>query len=173
MRKGWLIFILVLVIFGQALVLSSFHDVEVDSFANGTSVIAVAKWSYVQGSIYVTVMPMNVTVSENGTSQIESGPVGLVFPNGTRVEVGQSGYSFLYSLPRSGDFLGNGGVSGPIGLTEAAPMNVTISQNVQNATSYEDYLKSVMSSSILPFDLYVFEIYGNAEVYVSGFGVAL
>jgi hypothetical protein len=173
MNKGWLTFILVLVIFGQALVLSSFHDVETSSFTNGNSVLAVAKWSYVQGSIYVTVRPMNVTVSENGTTQIESGPVGLVFPNGTRLEVGKSGYSFLYPLPRSGDFLGNSAVSGPIGLTEAAPMNVTIAQNVQNVTSYGEYLKSVMSSSMVPFDLYVFEIYGNAEVYVSGYGVAL
>ncbi len=163
MRRGWLILLLVIVISAQLLVLSSFHDVEVNGITTGNSVIAVSKWNYVQGSVYVSIMP----IIQNGTGQVR-----MVFPNGTSIVI-TSQYSFVFQLPRTGDVFGNGAISGPLALSQNQPLNAAVSQNVGNVADYVSYLRGVSSSSLLPIDLYVFQVYGDAQVSVSGYGIAL
>ena len=163
MRKGWLVFFLVLVISGQLLVLSAFHDVEANGFVIGNSVIGVSKWNYDQGSVHVSITP----IVQNTTGHVE-----LVFPNGTSIVV-SSQYSFNLQLPRTGDVLGNGAISGPLALSQSQPLNVIISQNVGNITDQFNYLRGISSSSLLPIDLYLFAVYGEAQVSVSGYGIAL
>jgi len=149
----------------QLVVFSSFHDVEVDSFANGNSVIAIAKWNYVQGVVRVSISPMGL--NPNGTGNVQ-----IVLPNGTSRTV-VSSYSFTLQLPRTGDSASNGAISGPLPLTESQPMNLTISQNVGNVNGYINSLESGSSNSFLPIDYYMIVIYGQAEVSVSGFGMGI
>ena len=165
MRKGWLIFFLVLIISVQLVIFSSFHDVEVDSFANGNFVIAIAKWNYVQGVVRVSITPM--APSSNGTGNVE-----MVLPNGTSRTIGST-YSFTLQLPRTGDTLGSGSISGPLALSQNQPLNVTVFQNVGNVPDYINSLKGSLSNSLLPFDFYTIVIYGQADVLVSGYGIGL
>jgi hypothetical protein len=159
MQKGWLILLLVVVISGQLVVLSSFHDVEANGFVLGNSVIAVAKWDYVQGSLHVTVTP-------------SAGQVELTFPDGTNMNI-SSTYSFTLQLPRTGDTAGNGAISGPVALSEDQPLNVVVSQNVGDVPSYLDNLKGGESTSPIPIDFYSIVVQGEAEITASGFGIAL
>lgn len=140
-------------------VLSSFHDVEADGFVFGNSVVAVAKWNYVQGSLHVTVTP-------------SGGQVELTFPDGTNMNI-SSTYSFTLQLPRTGDIGGNGAISGPLALSEDQPVNVVVSQNVGDVPSYLSTLKEGESTSLVPIDFYVVVVRGVAEVTASGFGIAL
>jgi hypothetical protein len=158
MRRSWIIFLLVLVISVQLVVLSSFHDVEVDGFANGNSVIAVAKWNYVQGSVHITVIPM--------------GPVELVFSDGSSLNI-TTQYSFTIQLPRTGDVFGNGAMSGPLALSQEEPLNLTLAQNVGSVSNYVSSIKQSESTSQIPIDLTAVAVYGEAEVVASGFGIGL
>jgi hypothetical protein len=165
MRKGWLVFLFVLVISVQLVVLSSFHDVETGGIANGNSVIGIAKWNYVQGVVRVSISPIPPTF--NGT-----GIVDIVLPNGTSRTI-ESSYTFTLQLPRTGDSFGNGAISGPLALSQSQPMNVTVFQNVGNVLDYTSYLKGSLSNSFLPIDVYAIAIYGQAQVSVSGYGMGL
>jgi hypothetical protein len=170
MRKGWLVFLLILIISGQALALSAFHDVEVYGFASGGTVVAIGKWHYVQGSVYISIQPG----VQNGTQNVV-----LIFPNGTKVDLGPTpgtSYSFRVELPRTGDCC-NGVTSGTLGLSQSQPMNITIVQNVGNATNYAATLKGEYSNAGIgipsPIDLYVLVIDGAASISISGYDVGL
>jgi hypothetical protein len=169
MRRGWLIFLLILLISAQLAILSAFHDVEVDGFATGNSVLVIGKWDYAQGSVYVHITPGPLP---NGTVQAV-----VVFPNGTRVDLsypsqGQS-YSFVYRLPRTGDCLCTGYTSGPLSLSPSQPLNVTITQNVSDVPAYLGFLNSLNGGPPPAIDTYAFVVYGDAEVYVSGYVLAI
>jgi hypothetical protein len=169
MRRAWLIFLLVLIISAQLALLSAFHDVEVDGFATGNSVLVIGKWEYVQGSVYVTITPQPLL---NGTVQAV-----VVFPNGTRVDLsypspGQS-YSFIYRLPRTGDCLCSGYTSGPFSLSPSRPLNVTITQNVSDVPGYLGLVSSVGAGMQPAIDTFAFVVYGDAQVYVSGYVLAI
>jgi hypothetical protein len=105
--------------------------------------------------------------TQNGTGHVE-----LVFPNGSNLNI-TSEYSFIFQVPRTGDFWGNGAISGPLSLSQSQPLNVTVSPNVGNVVAYVNYLKGIETSSPAPIDLYVIAVYGDATVSVSGFGIAL
>lgn len=158
MRRSWIILLLVLVISVQLVALSSFHDVEVDGFANGNSVMVVAKWNYVQGSVHVTVTPM--------------GPVELVFSDGSSLNI-SSQYSFTIQLPRTGDVSGNGAISGPLALSQEQPLNLILAQNVGIVANYVNSIKQNETISQIPIDLTVVAVYGEAEVVASAFGIGL
>ena len=169
MRRAWLVLLLMLVISAQLALLSAFHDVEVDGFATGNSVIAVAKWDYAQGSVRISITPQ---LLPNGTSQAE-----LVFPNGTSVRIsytspGQS-YTFVYLLPRTGDCLCSGYTAGPMSLSPTQPLNVTITQNVANVPGELNFLNAVTSSVQPAVDIYAFAVYGDAQVYITGYVLAI
>lgn len=169
MRRAWLVLLLLLVISTQLALLSAFHDVEVDGFATGNSVIAVAKWDYVQGSVRISITP---ELLPNGTAQAE-----VVFPNGTNVRIsypspGQS-YTFVYLLPRTGDCLCSGYVAGPASLSPSQPLNVTITQNVSDVSGELNFMTAVTNSIQPAVDTYAFVVYGDAQVYVTGYVLAI
>ncbi len=169
MKKAWIIFILILIISTQFLAFSLFHEVDVEGTATGSSVIAIARWNYVGASVHISILPLSV----NGSV----GPIRLVLPNGTTREVTASSYSLRVQLPRTGGSFGtNGAISGPLALSQRYPLNVTISQNVQNVIDYVSSLQSSEhiqgSQGGLDAQLYVLIIYGDAQVTVSGYGVA-
>jgi len=175
MRKGWLVFVLVLIISAQLVVLSSFRDVEADGFANGNSVIAIAKWDYVQAGIRISVTPQPLSVTPQPLN--ESEPVKLVFSNGTSISI-NSTYTITLQLPRTGDFFGNAAIGGTLALSEDQPLNAVVEQNVGNVTSYVNLLKESETSSAIPacmcsVDLYVLVVVGAAQVSVAAYGVSL
>jgi hypothetical protein len=148
------------------MVLSSFHDVETSGIAIGNSVVAAAKWNYVEGVVRVSITPL---IAPNGTSHVK-----VMLPNGTSVNLlTPREYTFTVHLPRTGDVFGNGAISGPYALTESQPLNVTLSQNVGDITSFVGAMEGATKNSILPIDLYVFVIYGEAQVSITGFGMGL
>ena len=167
MKKAWMIFLLVLIISAQFFVLSSFHEVDAGGFTYNVSVITIAKFDYVGASFVLTVSPGISALNGSVTA------VSLLMPNGTHVSVRTSPYSFTLVLHRSGDFWGNGGVSGPAGVSESNPMNVSISANVSNATQYEASMGTAASSTLPGLQYYFVVVYGDASVSVNGFGVAL
>jgi len=164
MKKAWIVFLLVLLISTQFAALSLFHEVDRAGFATGVSVITIAKFDYVDASLELSVSPV---VAENGSTT----SVNLTMPNGTNISVKTSPYSVTILLPRTGDFFGNGGVSGPVAVSESDPMNVSISQNVGDVAQYEASMNA--SASILQIQSYFVVVYGDASVLVDGFGVAL
>jgi len=170
MRKGWLVFLLVLIISAQLVVLSSFRDAEADGFVNGNSVVAIAKWDYVQAGVRISVTPQPLSVTPQPAG--ESGPVQLVFSNGTSIGI-NSTYTITLQLPRTGDFFGNGAISGTLALSEDQPLNAIVEQNVGDVSTYVNLLKESETSSAIPIDLYVLVVVGAAQVTVAVYGVAL
>jgi hypothetical protein len=158
-----------LVISTQLALLSAFHDVEEDGFATGNTVIAVAKWDYVQGSVRISITPQ---LLPNGTTQAE-----VVFPNGTSVHISYSSpgqaYTFVFELPRTGDCFCSGYTSGPLSLSPSQPLNVTIAQNVSDVPGDLNFLSAVTSSFQPAIDTYAFVVYGEAQVYVTGYVFAI
>ena len=166
MRKAWLIFLLVLVISAQLVVFSSFHDIEAGGIANGNSVIGIAKWNYAQGMVRISITPAAQDL--NGTGNVQ-----IVLPNGTSRTIGST-YTFNLQFPRSGDSLGvNGAISGPLALSQSQPMNVTVFQNVGNVADFVNTLKGGSSNSVIPIDVYVIAVYGQADVEISGYGMGI
>jgi hypothetical protein len=169
MKRAWLILLLTLVISTQFALLSAFHDVEVDGFATGNTVVVVAKWDYAQGSVRISITPQ---LLPNGTTQAE-----VVFPNGTSVHIsspspGQA-YSFVYQLPRTGDCFCSGYISGPLSLSPSRPLNVTITQNVSDVPGELNFLTAITGSIQPAIDTYAFVVYGEAQVYVTGYVLAI
>ena len=81
MRRTWVVFALILVIAGQLIVLSSFHEVNgQQGFSESNAVITIAKLNYVDARVTITlsVFPM----VSNGTSNVE-----IIFPNGTALNL--------------------------------------------------------------------------------------
>lgn len=170
MRRAWLVLLLVLVISTQLAILSAFHDVEFSGYATGNSVVVIGKWDYAQGSVRVTITP---ALLRNGTFSAE-----VVFPNGTRVDVPSSKpFSFTYWLPRTGDCFCSGGTYGGPGagltLTPSKPLNVTVTQNVADVPSFLNAVSAAYGGMQPAVDIYAFVIYGDAQVYVSGYVVAI
>jgi hypothetical protein len=168
MRKAWIGFALVLIICAQITVMSLFHEVDVGGTVLGTSVIAIAKWNYVGASVQLTISPLAV----NGST----GPVKVVFPNGTVRTITTSPYHASFELPRTGEALGvNGATSGPVPLSTQLPLNVNVTQNVQDVPRYISFLQSEKglpgSMGGLEAQIYVIIVYGAAQVEVSGYGV--
>lgn len=172
MKTTWIALALVLVVAGQLIVLSSFHEVnEQQGFSNSNAVITIAKLNYVDARVTITILPVPTTGSTNGTSNVE-----IVFPDGTTLNLTSplQVYSKTFSFPRTGYELGNTeeGVSAgnnSVSLSQDAPLVVSFKFNVNDPQSY--VLPSKPDSTV---QISTFMIYGAATVAVSGYyGVAL
>jgi len=95
-----------------------------------------------------------------------------VFSNGTSISI-NSTYTITLQLPRTGDFFGNGAISGTLALSEDQPLNAVVEQNVGNVTSYVNLLRESETSTAIPIDLYVLEVVGAAQISVAAYGVSL
>lgn len=171
MNKTWIALALILMIAGQLIVLSSFHKVDGSGSSETNAVITVAKLSYVDARVTLSIFPM----VSNGTSTVE-----IIFPNGTTINLTTTNgalpeiYTETFSFPRTGDSLGltgeqlgNGLVS--VSLSQDEPLTITTFFDVNDTNSY-DLSRLSYSGNI---DLYTFVIYGRAEISISGYGVAL
>jgi hypothetical protein len=171
MKKTWIALALVLVVAGQLIVLSSFHEVnEQQGFSNTNAVITIAKLNYVDARVTITIVPMPSTDSTNGTSGVE-----IVFPDGSTLNLTSlQVYSKTFSFPRTGYNFGNyeEGVSAgnnSVFLSQDEPFVVSAKYNVNDPQSY--ILPSKPAQAIR---ISTFMIYGAATISVSGYyGVAL
>ena len=168
MNKIWIVLALILVIAGQVLVLSFFHEVDDYGFAANNAVITVAKWNYVDASVTLSIQPM----VDNGTSNVE-----IVLSNGTIFNLTSSygsmpkTFTQIFHFPRTGDFLANAAAGNePLSLSQDKPLTVAISPDVSNV---QDYISSLPLSNVQNVEIFNFIVYGEAQISVSCYGVAL
>jgi hypothetical protein len=171
MKTTWIALALVLIVAGQLIVLSSFHEVnEQQGFSNSNAVITIAKLNYVDARVTITILPMPTTGSTNESC------VEIVFPDGTTLNLTSAWkvYTKTFGFPRTGDSFGNygGGVSNgnnSVLLSQDEPLVVSVKFNVNDPQSYV-----LPSEPEQTMQISTFMIYGAATISVSGYyGVAL
>jgi hypothetical protein len=174
MKKIWLIFALTVIIVAQVTFLSSFHSSNTHGYVSGTSAVVLSKmkYAYARFSIHIS-----ITYS----------PVTLTFPNGTQQEITERYYMEVF-LPRTGDFLGNF-VTGThltttpnsptdsldslprISLSPKHPIDMDVVQNIpSNFLSWYGNPNYDRDNKI---DVFWFTIEGEADVFITGSGVAI
>lgn len=169
MNKTWIVLALILVIAGQLVILSSFHEVKAEGYSEINAVITVAKMNYVDARITLSILPLG----SNDASGVK-----IIFPNGTGVNLTTSNggkppeiYTNTFSLSRTGDTLGFTGADtssgyNSVSLTSKQPLAITTHFDVNNTQNY-------LLHSNENFDVYTFIIYGQAEISISGYGMGL
>jgi hypothetical protein len=175
MKKIWLIFALTVIIVAQVTFLSSFHSSNTHCYVSDTSAVVLSKmkYAYARFSIHVS-----ITYS----------PVTLTFPNGTQQEISDHSYMMEVFLPRTGDFMGNYATgeiltripNSPtdsadslptLSLSSKHPIDMDVVQNISRDflswygnPNYDYYHK---------IDVFWFEIQGEANIVITGSGLAI
>jgi hypothetical protein len=94
MKKLWLLLILVVIVACQVAVLSSFHSINTNTWANGSTAVVISKAAYAHLKVEICVNPY-VFMGKSQTT--------LIFPNGTQTEIPTgTDYKFSLTLPSSG-----------------------------------------------------------------------
>jgi hypothetical protein len=169
MNKTVIVLALILIIAGQLIILSSFHEANAKGHSETNAIITIAKLNYVDARINLSILPL-------GSNDISS--VKIIFPNGTAVNLTATNggkppeiYTETFSLSRTGDAIGITGADSSSGynsisLTSKQPLTITSHFNVNDTQNY------VLHSNE-NFDVYTFIIYGWAEISISGYGMGL
>lgn len=174
MNKSLIVLALILIIAAQLIVLSSFYAVDsTNDVVLGNAVLTVAKWNYVDASFTLSVTPLII----NGTNTVE-----IICPNGSSINLTATSNSATqvftqrFSFQKTGDF-NNPNLTfdnGKISLTQNKPLDILFSSDVGNV---QTYISSVSASTApiygYPLNVFIFIIYGNAQVSCSGYGVTL
>jgi hypothetical protein len=171
MKKMWIVLALILIIAGQLIVLSSFHDVDSSGVTETNMVITVAKLNYVDARVTITVHAKPPV--GNGTTNVE-----IVCPDGTTVNLTSTNweapqtYTKTYSFPRTGDNFGSSADHFSTGnqsitVSQENPLVIAINSDVGDPQSY----RLSYSDQVMQFSSFI--IFGAAAVSVSGYGVAL
>lgn len=169
MNKSLIVLVLILVIAGQLIVLSSFHEVDDSEIVVNNAVLTVAKWNFVDATLTLSVSPLTF----NGTRTT----VELVDPNGTSINLTATSdqvtqtFTQRFSFPKTGDFFSSEAVNnGKITLSPDKPLAILLSEDVGNV---QEYISSMSLSDYPNVNEYTFIIYGSAQVSFSGCGVTL
>ena len=177
MKKIWLIFALVVIIVAQVTLMSSFYSVSTHSYVSETSAVVVSKmkYAYASASIHIMRSPF-------------SSPITLTFPNGTQQEITDSSYTIEVFLPRTSDFVGTYATetiltTTPNSPTDSAdslpqltlsskhPVDVDVVQNIpSNFLSWHGDPNYGYYDRI---DVFWFEIQGEANIFITGSGMAI
>ena len=158
MRKAWVVFGLVLLISIQLSALSLFHGVTAYGVTYGDSEVHIVKFDYVAASVQVTI-----------SNDKQGGSLAITLPNGTRVQT-SSTYVVSLSLPRTGDFGGNGGMalSNSVSVDRSSPIVAWVDANVTSPTG-SGYGGPIGSN----LDVTTILVTGDGSVYITGYGVAV
>jgi len=178
MKKIWLILALTVIIVAQVTFMSSFHSTFTHSYVSGTSAVVVSKMKYAYARVSIDILSSHF----NST-------VTLTFPNGTQQEITGHSYTMEVFLPRTGDFLGNDAIgtiitttpNSPtdsdydslprISLSSKHPVDADVVQNIpSNFLSWYDNPNYEFYNKI---DVFWFEIQGEANIFISGSGMAI
>jgi hypothetical protein len=162
MKKLWLLFALVVIVASQVAVLSSFHSINTNTWANGSTAVVISKADYAHLRVEIDI-----------THQVFMGQsnITLIFPNGTQIEIpAVDHYKFSVILPSSGPSPGSFGIqSEGINISDNHPIDVEF---LSNSTDFQS-LYSRIDWSFSPYSrisVYWFIIQGNAMVSVQGYG---
>jgi hypothetical protein len=175
MKKIWLIFILVVIIAAQLTFMSSFYSKFTHSYVSGTSAVVVSKMKYAYARVTIHI---SITYS----------PVTLTFLNGTQQEITEPGYMMEVFLPRTGDFIGtfvtgthltttpNSPTDSPdslpqISLSSKHPVDVDVVQNIPS--NFLSWYGNPNYDYNYRIDVFWFTIEGEANVFITGSGVAI
>ena len=177
MKKVWLIFTLAVIIVAELTFMSSFYSTSTHSHVSGTSAVVVSKMKYAYARTSIHILRSHF-----------SSPLTLIFSNGTQQEITDSSYTMELFFPRTGDFVGTYATSTTITTTPNSP------------TDSVDYLPQITLSSKHPVDVDVvqnipsnflswhgdpnygyydridvfwFKIQGEANIFITGSGMAI
>ncbi len=173
MNKTWIALALILIIAGQLIVLSSFHEVSCGGFSGTNTAITIAKLNYVNARVTITVTATPPTSDTNGTTDVK-----IICPDGNIINLTSSNwdtpktFTKTFSFPRTGD---NGGYSAgdltvcnrTISVSQEEPLAISVDYGLSDPQNYQ------LSYSDQVMQVFTFLIYGAASVSVSGYGVAL
>ena len=169
MKKAWIVFALILIIAGQLVALSLFHEVDTNGFSPNNAVITVAKWNYVDAYVTLEIMPM----VRNGSSNVE-----VILANGTSFNLTSTNgampelYTQRFSYPRTGQIYGNEELQAPqFSLSTDKPFAITVASNVTDVSGYISSVAAMAKSQNI--DVYSFVVYGEAAISVNGYGVTV
>jgi len=162
MKKLWLLLALVILVASQVAVLSSFHSINTNTWANGSTVVVISKADYAHLRVEIDITHQ-VFMGQSNTT--------LIFPNGTQIEIpAVAQYKFSVILPSSGPSPGSFGIqSEGINISDNHPIDVEF---LSNSTDFQS-LYSRIDWSFSPYSrisVYWFIIQGNAMVSVQGYG---
>ena len=176
MKKIWLIFALVVILVTQLTLLSSFYSSKTHGYVSDTSAVVLSKMKYAYARFTVHIL---VNYKSSAT---------LIFPNGTQQEITDD-YVMEVFLPRTGDFMGNDPIgtiitttpNSPtdtdleslpqISLSSKHPVDAAVVQHIpSNFLSWYDDPKYGFYDKI---DVFWFEIQGQANIFISGTGLAI
>ncbi len=163
---------LILIIAGQLIVLSAFHEAHGEAWSETNAVITVAKLNYLDAKITLTVTP-TPTSNINGTTNVK-----IIFPDGTTENITSANwevakpYTKTFSLPKTASNFGysSGSYSAAnksIAVSQEEPLVVAVEYNVGDPQSYR------ISHNSQVMEVSTFIIYGSAMVSVRGYGVGL
>lgn len=173
MNKTWVVFALILIIAGQLIALSSFHEVSGEGLSDSNAVITIAKLNYVDARITLTIEATPPIKDTN-----ESTNVKIVFPDGTTHNLTYSNtdtsktYTKTFDISRTDGNFGSGEGSystgnNSISVSQEEPLAMSIKYNVDDPQSY----RLTHSNQVMQVSTFI--IYGGAIVSVRGYGVAL
>jgi hypothetical protein len=174
MNKVWIILVLAVVLAAQYTFLTSVKSVHTTVFdASGTSAVIVSKAPYMSVRAEIQINPI-YSKNENVT---------LVFSDGSQKQVTRS-YHFEVFLPRTDKNMGLGARIIPqeasSGLRVTPEEGAYLSNDhpisavvVVNVTDYFFNFYGIGTQNSSTFDVYWFKVQGQAQIIVSGAGVAV
>jgi hypothetical protein len=161
MKKLWLLLALVVIVASQVAVLSSFHSINDNTWANGSTAVVISKAAYAYLRVEIDIIPQ-VLMGQSQTM--------LIFPNGTQTEIpAVTHYKFSVILPSSGPSPGSfSSQSEGINISDNHPIDVEF---LSNSTVFQRLLSQNQIDSRI--SVYWFLVQGNAQVSIQGYGVGL
>jgi len=177
MKKIWLIFALVVIIVAQMAVWSSFYSSTTYGYVTDTSAIVLSKMKYAYARFTI-----HILVNYNSS-------VTLTFPNGTQQEITDHSYMTEVFLPRTGDFMGNDPIGTIITTTPNSPTETDLESLPRISLSSKhpvdaDVVQHIPSNFLSWYnnpnygfydkiDIFWFEIQGEANIFITGSGLAI
>ncbi len=171
MKKLWLLLTLVVIVACQVAVLSSFHSINTNTWANGYTAVVISKAAYAHLRVEIYINPY-VFMGQSQTT--------LIFPNGTQTEIpAGTDYKFSVILPSSGPAPGSFAIqSTGIDISDSHPIDVEFLSNstdFQHFQHFQQILSQYQTTSQIDsrISVYWFLVQGNAQVSIKGYSVSL
>ena len=164
MKKLWVLLALIIIVSSQVAVLSSFHSLDVNTWAGDSTTVVISKAAYAHLRVEIDISAQ-VDKQSNTT---------LIFPNGTSTNIpAMTHYKFSVILPSTGSNTGSFALQTEgINISNNHPIDVEFVSN--NSTTFQHALSQYqtypgLSSGI---SVYWFLVKGNAHVSIQGYGAA-
>ncbi len=166
MKKLWLLLALIIIVSSQVAVLSSFHSLDVNTWAGDSTTVVISKAANAHLRVEIDIFAQVINRQSNTT---------LIFPNGTSTNVpAMTHYKFSVILPRTGSNTGSFALQTEgINISNNHPIDVEFVSN--SSTTFQQVLSQYQTytGSSVGISVYWFLVQGNAQVSIQGYGVEL